>query len=116
MKTSYFSNPRIKDTHFPVRISWGNPRFKLKYEIGAIWESAKPTREGENQEEAKAAYLADLEAIPLKEEIAELEKMAEGQELVFLCFEKPPKFCHREWLAEFLRSRGYEISELEHEE
>lgn len=36
-----------------------------------------------------------------------------NRNIVFLCYEKPPKFCHRHLLADFLNEKGYACKELE---
>ena len=36
----------------------------------------------------------------------------EYNNVVLLCYEKPPKFCHRHLLAEFLRAHGIACEEL----
>lgn len=35
-----------------------------------------------------------------------------GNDFALLCYEKPDEFCHRQLVAEWLRSNGYEVKEF----
>jgi hypothetical protein len=35
-----------------------------------------------------------------------------GEDIVLLCWEKPPKDCHRALVAEWLREAGFEVEEI----
>jgi uncharacterized protein (DUF488 family) len=51
-------------------------------------------------------YHAHLKTAVAKQELDELTKLAKsGQRLCLLCFERDPKQCHRQWIAEVVEER-----------
>ena len=44
---------------------------------------------------------------------AELENLANGEDLCLLCWEAPGKFCHRRLVADWLGSAGIKCPEIE---
>ncbi len=45
--------------------------------------------------------------------VNELTKIADGHDVVLLCFEKSGDFCHRNLVADWLRQAGYGCEELD---
>lgn len=42
----------------------------------------------------------------------DLYDLSGGRDVVLLCYEKPPKFCHRQIVAKWLNDAGYPCKEL----
>lgn len=55
-------------------------------------------------------YMTQLDAI--WSSVKELICAHANDNIVLLCYEKPPKFCHRHLLAEFLKAKGIDCEEL----
>ena len=46
--------------------------------------------------------------------VSELECLAEGRKIVFVCGESPPEFCHRRIIDTWLSKAGYVVEELDY--
>lgn len=44
--------------------------------------------------------------------IHDLQSLANGKDVVLLCFEKPSDFCHRQLVAKWLNSHNYYVEEF----
>lgn len=44
--------------------------------------------------------------------VGELTKLADGHDIVLLCYEKTGDFCHRQLVADWLNRAGYDCSEF----
>lgn len=44
--------------------------------------------------------------------VYELTKMADGHDVVLLCYEKASDFCHRHLVADWFNRAGYECEEM----
>lgn len=113
--TSYFSNYRnfpiglepISIAFYPHQSGFNGRTFWAltpdhKMLIG--YKQGKVT-----QEEFKVRYLAKLDALLAKEGIDAFQEL---NGLILLCYEKRGEFCHRHILAEWLRSHGFEVTEV----
>lgn len=47
-----------------------------------------------------------LDNLDPQQVVRELENLANGQDIVLLCYERPDAFCHRHLVAEWLKSHG----------
>lgn len=121
---SRYSNKEISnDTHYPVGISIGRPRFRLGYELREQCYSLAPKGYmlSMDIEAFRRAYYGKLRDIGRDRIISMVKKLyekarGEGKELVLLCFEDvrvEGDWCHRtifaEWWAENV---GEAIEEL----
>ncbi len=122
--TSRYSNKEVSgDKYYPVGISIGKPRFRLRYELREQCYSLAPKRHmlDMDMEAFKKAYYEKLEEIGKDRIISMVSNLdekarSEGKELVLLCFEDvrvEDDWCHRtifaEWWAENV---GESIKEL----
>lgn len=59
-------------------------------------------------------YSKHLKTAPAREELDELTELARsGKRLCLLCFERDPKQCHRQWIAEAIEQRtGAKVEHL----
>lgn len=118
--TSYYSNWR----NFPnraliVQVSVSAPirvNDSIEWAIPSWKNMVFPIKNQEiTEEEYKRRYLEQLnshEEIILKD-MKKLERWSMGgRDVMLCCFEKPPKFCHRSILREWLNQRGYNIAEF----
>ena len=44
--------------------------------------------------------------------VKDLYDLSNGRDVVLLCYEKPPRFCHRQIVAKWLNDAGYPCTEL----
>lgn len=44
--------------------------------------------------------------------VKDLYSLSDGRDVVLLCYEKPPRFCHRQLVAKWLNDAGYPCVEL----
>ena len=121
MKTARYSNPNITpETHTPIRISLGVPKFKLNYDIAGEVNILMPTPQMLSlTDEAvyRELYFELLDRRGIKEIVTELQSVTvSGKETILLCFEdlqKPNAWCHRRMFAEWIkRQTGHVIDEL----
>ena len=56
----------------------------------------------------------NLSKITPKQVISELEKLANGRKIVFICGEIPPEFCHRGIIDSWLSENGFDVEELDY--
>jgi hypothetical protein len=121
--TSHFRAGKLilAGDYAPVRISVGNPRFKLPYELVGACKLLMPTRDMLKLpiDEYRDRFIGILEGhgvSKIREEIERLANEAVDRDLVFLCFEKlekPGEWCHRRMFAEWwVEKTGESIPEL----
>jgi len=115
--TSYFANKKMPEDYTKVRISIGNPRWKLPYEIAGKIPELMPTRDmlGMEFKEYQKIYLNMLEDVGI-DKIKKILKQF-GNKVILLCFENISKdtetWCHRRMFAEWYESKtGTKIAEL----
>lgn len=117
MYTSFFSNKLIDNLqYFPVKISIGHPRFKLRYRIELSIPELYPNREWFelSPEEYALKYLFKLED---NTEVIFNKLKTLPDNAVFLCFEKlyDNTWCHRSLFADWYKEKtDIEIPELRH--
>jgi uncharacterized protein YeaO (DUF488 family) len=116
--TGYFANIK-KYEHFgytPVSIAGITPEFFK----GEKWSDFAPRKTFFSEwkkglitdKEYMKKYLDYLSTIP-KEDIEELREITKDGSFVMCCYEKPGDFCHRHYLAAFLRrAYGFKVQEL----
>jgi uncharacterized protein (DUF488 family) len=73
--------------------------------LGTPKEGREAARSGKMEKLFKI-YQAHLKTAVAQQELDELTKLAKsGQRLCLLCFERDPKQCHRQWIAEVIEER-----------
>lgn len=111
--TSYYSNIRNLKNIVPIAISVGIPKYLptiLRYApLAPTWKIVN-LPDGEIYTAAyKSEILAHLDP---QKVLRDLAALAGGRPFALMCYEKPPKFCHRHiasaWIEE---ATGSEITE-----
>ena len=111
--TSYYGNYRNFGDLFPISIALYPSKFFKCFNL----KDLAPTKEifdlKDNQIEYTKKYnqlLSNINAISLYEKINFFSK---NKDVVLLCYEKPPKFCHRHIVSEWFKNElGIKIEEL----
>lgn len=115
--TSYFANAsnlpesvaRISIALYPPR--WFScarfPKLAPTKEILSRW------KENHNEAEYRLAFAVMLARLDVKEVAQELSGLANGNDVVLLCYEKRGDFCHRHLVAEWFRSNGIHCKEYD---
>lgn len=111
--TGYYANLRkyIAAGCAPVGISIGTPKYLQGSGILRFVKSLAPRYDMlsiEDEAEYTRRYKAEvLGRREYRTVMAEIEAAACGkQKAVLLCYEKPPKFCHRSLVADWINSYG----------
>lgn len=116
--TSYFANKNlIKLTDYAkVRISIGNPRWKLPYELAGKIPELMPTRDMLSmwKEDYQEKYFRILDGVGIDKIKLQLKPF--GSKIILLCFEnisKDDAWCHRRMFADWWHIKtGKKIPEL----
>lgn len=115
--TSYFGNLRnIPKNVFKITISRTSP---IEH-IGPTYKNLIPTQMDlfayrVNHDDALYAknYKEHvLSKLNPGDVVKDLYDLSDGRDVVLLCYEKPPKFCHRQIVAKWLNDAGYPCAEL----
>ncbi len=111
MKTSYFGRMKEIPLHSRVAISL----FVPKWYKGRRYMPLVPTREmiqlakAGNEKEYSDQYFDILQKLDPEQVVNDL-----FIDTTLLCYEKPPKFCHRHLVASWLHSQlGIDVSEMD---
>ena len=98
--TSYFGNRRNLGDLIPISIALYPPKGFLLEELKAL----APTRQilgcKDNEEVYTKLFNKRLNEFSAKKVFKYLESAYNGKDIVLLCHEKPPQFCHRHLVAE----------------
>lgn len=117
--TSHWRSPLLRDAEATfVGISRGVPRRRLPFRYKVL-RSLAPSRKAfdlNDPNEFAGEYRAQLETLGPNRIADDLRRVSGGRPAVLLCWEdldKPGQWCHRRFLAEWLRDRlGVEVLEL----
>ena len=108
--TSYFSNPILKtiDNSLLRPITYKLPSWSKYVWYPQFAPSEKLVKQYKSGWLDESEYYGNVLRFITKEEVIDTLP----DESVLLCFEKPPKFCHRHLVSEWLNSVGLECKEL----
>ena len=115
--TSYYGNLRnISKNIFRIAISRTSPIDQL----APTYKDLMPTLEDLFKYRAtndwavyESNYKADvLSKLNPDDVVKDLYDLSGGRDVVLLCYEKPPRFCHRQIVAKWLNDAGYPCTEL----
>lgn len=113
--TGYYANLRkyLAGGCAPIGISIGTPAYLKENPIIAYMRRLAPSYallKVENEDmytrRYKAEVLGNLDYRHIVNEICVRATAMGRNKAILLCYEKPPKFCHRSLVAEWLNSRG----------
>ena len=119
MKTSYFAN--LRNIDYPVCITLGTPSFYH----GATYPKLAPKysflsdyKNGvigpvEYTEQYVDQVLDVLDVHETWQEIVDIYKGVDHNDIALICYEKPSDFCHRHLVSIWFRQAGYEINEMQ---
>ena len=111
--TSYFGNYQNFGDKKPVSIALYSPtNFK-----GIRYIALAPTKEilefKNNEDGYTKLFKKKLYKMTASSVYAQLKLFSENKDVVLLCYEKPPQFCHRHLVAEWLEKElNIEVKEL----
>lgn len=115
--TSYFGNLRnIPKNIFKIAISRTLP----VEHCAVIYQYLMPTQMDlfSYRVNHDAAFYANnyranvLSKLNPHDVVKDLYDLSDGRDIVLLCYEKPPKFCHRHIVSKWLTDAGYPCTEL----
>ena len=113
--TGYYANLRkyLAGGCVPIGISVGTPEYLKGNPIITFMRRLAPTYallrvedEGEYTRRYRVEVLGGLDYRSVVDEIRAKAAQAGKKKAILLCYEKPPKFCHRSLVAEWLNSKG----------
>lgn len=106
---SYFGNKRIPSEIVQIGIA----RYEPSWWNGANYKKLAPTGEmlNMNLDDYKKRFDRILSRLNPDEVVAELNEIAMGKDVCLLCFEKPPKYCHRHDVMIWFKQAGYKVKE-----
>ena len=118
--TSYFGNER----HIPkevkrISICLSPPKGWVGAEckdLAPTWDILNAWRSSKKDSSAEEAYTKAFKGEILREEnfmliMWKLAKLAQGRDVVLLCYEKPSDFCHRHIVAQWIREHSIPCEE-----
>ena len=112
--TSYFGNRRNFGDLVPISIALYPPAGYLGKELKALAPTGKILRYKDNEEIYTELFNKKMEDFSAEKVFKYIEDISGGKDVVLLCYEKPPEFCHRHLVAEWLEKElGIEVKELE---
>ena len=113
--TGYYANLRryLAAGCAPIGISVGTPKYlqgsgllQFVKRLAPRYDMLRIEDEDEYTRRYKSEVLGRLDYRSVIAEIEALAKSCGKQSAVLLCYEKPPKFCHRSLVAEWINARG----------
>ena len=123
--TSYYGNRQLDPSrYFLVRISNSSPKgvntdYVIKEAIPDWKALVEPFKNGSlTQTDYILRYRRQLDSrqFTILLELDTIQTLADGKDVVFLCYEKPGEFCHRhifaQWLSERENDYRVEVEEL----
>ncbi len=113
--TSYYGNYRNFGNLFPISIALYPSRY---FRYDKLAELA-PTKEilslKDNPHLYTMRYKIMLSKLDARKIYNKIESLSKGKDVVLLCYEKPPQFCHRHLVAQWLDEQlGVGVKELKH--
>lgn len=117
--TSYFGNLRnIPEDVVPISIAlypiknWSGKEYRKLAPSCKMLDIAKSG----NVEESKRLYREYLDTLNVDSIVEELQELADYNDFVLLCYERPDDYCHRHVVREWLRDNGYDCFEFGRED
>lgn len=106
---SYFGNPKIPKGIRQISIS----RYSPDWWSGAEYKKLAPTSPmlKMSQKQYDIHFARILAELDQKQVYDELMVMTGGMDFCLLCYEKPPKFCHRFTVMMWFKQAGFDVKE-----
>jgi hypothetical protein len=112
--TSYFGNYRKFGDKIPISIALYPPKGFLGEELKALAPTTQILGCKDNEEVYTTLFNKKIKGFSAKKVFKYFESSYNDRDVILLCYEKPPQFCHRHLVAEWLEKElGIEVEELE---
>lgn len=113
--TSYFANLKnLPANYYITGIVRYLPRYVKKIPNYRVLAPSQDTFQTEITSQYTKKFLGQLEQLDARTVYNELEILADGRDVILLCYEKPGDFCHRRLVAEWL-SKNLQIEVPEYQ-
>ena len=115
--TSYFArcNKLLKGI-VPVSIARQAPAgyTGLEYKtLAPAWDILSEYKQTKDERTYIQQYNYQLFLLSADQVVKELKELAQSDQIILLCYEKPDDFCHRHLVAQWLTEHGYDTQEIE---
>lgn len=111
--TSYFGNRRNFRDLVPISIALYTPIYFKARRYNILSPSPEILSLKDNEELYTKKFNDALKSINPMSVFETLEELSHRRDIVLLCYEKPPQFCHRHLVAEWLEKElGIKVEEL----
>ena len=115
--TSYFARcNKLPKGLVPISIARQAPAgYKgLEYKtLAPTWDILSEYKQTKDERIYIQQYNYQLFLLSADQVVKELKELAQSNQIILLCYEKPNDFCHRHLVAKWLTEHGYDTQEIE---
>ena len=115
--TSYFARcNKLPKGLVPISIARQAPAgYKgLEYKtLAPTWDILSEYKRTKDERIYIQQYNYQLFLLSADQVVKELKELAQSNQIILLCYEKPNDFCHRHLVAQWLTEHGYDTQEIE---
>jgi uncharacterized protein YeaO (DUF488 family) len=86
----------------------------LEYKtLAPTWDILSEYKQTKDERTYIQQYNYQLFLLSADHVVKELKELAQSDQIILLCYEKPDDFCHRHLVAQWLTEHGYDTQEIE---
>ena len=115
--TSYFARcNKLPKGLVPISIARQAPAdyTGLEYKtLAPAWDILSEYKQTKDERTYIQQYNYQLFLLSADQVVKELKELAQSDQIILLCYEKPDDFCHRHLVAQWLTEHGYDTQEIE---
>ena len=115
--TSYFARcQKLPKGLIPISIARQAPAgyTGLEYKtLAPAWDILSEYKQTKDERTYIQQYNYQLFLLSADQVVKELKELAQSDQIILLCYEKPDDFCHRHLVAQWLTEHGYDTQEIE---
>ena len=115
--TSYFARcNKLPKGLVPISIARQTPPgyTGLEYKtLAPAWDILSEYKQTKDERTYIRQYNYQLFLLSADQVVKELKELAQSNQIILLCYEKPDDFCHRHLVAQWLTEHGYDTQEIE---
>ena len=115
--TSYFARcKKLPKGLVPISIARQAPPgyTGLEYKtLAPAWDIFSEYQQTKDERTYIQQYSYQLFLLSADQVVKELKELAQSDQIILLCYEKPDDFCHRHLVAQWLTEHGYDTQEIE---
>ena len=115
--TSYFARcNKLPKGLVPISIARQAPTgyTGLEYKtLAPAWDILSEYKQTKDERTYIQQYNYQLFLLSADQVVKELKELAQSDQIILLCYEKPDDFCHRHLVAQWLTEHGYDTQEIE---